>query len=258
MSPRNGVEPVKVPLIREQDFGVLEGQPVRRRGGRASQDSSACMKDQSCSQQPERQKLDNAQKTGDVEISEFPATQTGKLNIFDHRSEVESVASMVARVEIFLDKHIMPVIQQYRGNGLMSELKAHWEDPTNIAIVAHGVILSVLFKRLLARASEVTASELAHKRGFKPGKGIPWENTAYTVIKFSATAVKREEKDSSAKYENLAAYVETVNERRHLEGVKRTLGGIGSSEDDTKQRRLEEFFKRRPQSLPSSNNATDI
>lgn len=39
--------------------------------------------------------------------------------------------------------------------------------------------------------------------------------------------------------------IHTVNSRKHLTGLKRTGGGVGSSRHDEKQKKIETFFKRR-------------
>lgn len=235
--PGKGLEVIKTPLIREQDFGALEGQSLASFPWRLRSTASKHQDNAS----------DKASTKAD-ELAEFPTVSEGKQVILDYPSQAEPYASMVARVEIFLDEYIMALILQPPEEDDMSKLRKIYEkDTTDVAIVAHGIILSVLFVRLLARIppNAVSASPVAIEKGFVPGRGIKSANTAYMVVKITTTPTESAQGlEWPSKNVALKAHVETVNEHSHLDNLKRTRGGIGSSEFDPKQTKLDGFIQK--------------
>jgi hypothetical protein len=49
---------------------------------------------------------------------------------------------------------------------------------------------------------------------------------------------------TTSKLLNMSLLVRAVNSQKHLEGLKKTRGGIGSAKHDDKQRTMDSFFKR--------------
>lgn len=146
----------------------------------------------------------------------------------------ETAEAMKKRVDRFLDDHLLPVL-----DGSESKDDA-------CVVVAHGIILSVLWKVLCARfpATAVSvASEAQGAGGLQPA----WSNTGYlcAVLARRADAVTVEEEGSSlsASFSQWKLHVKAVNATHHLKGLKKTRGGIGSAKFDTKQKTMDSFFK---------------
>lgn len=53
------------------------------------------------------------------------------------------------------------------------------------------------------------------------------------------------QKTSSDVLNGWSTFVQVVNSKDHLNGLKRTRGGIGSAKHDNSQQNIESFFKRR-------------
>jgi probable phosphoglycerate mutase len=130
-----------------------------------------------------------------------------------------------------------------------------------VVVVAHGLILDSLLRVLLARFG---ARELA-RLGKLPG----WSNTGYVDLVVgvsSARAIVASGSDGSNSAEvsgkrtltpkpptttpstpppqrsRITLSVVGVNVVRHLEGLKKTRGGIGSAQFDKRQRTVDSFF----------------
>ncbi|MCJ1472021.1 hypothetical protein MMC13_000665 [Lambiella insularis] len=192
------------------------------------------------------------------------SAKSGKDN---HRSQhlndpdfkdVESKEAMTARMESFLTEHLMPVLAASDlGSGPV------------IAIVSHGIILSVLWRCLLKRFA-------SHSVKLGPGLAIRgggpttlehlggWSNTGYLDLDIQAPvrAVEAKKlggsstttKDLIIKQHPVAPglalggytmTIKAVNSKDHLSGLKRTGGGVGSSKFDEGQKTIESFFKKR-------------
>ena len=125
-------------LLREQDFGFYEGKHFHERP-----------------------------KGGDKSGRE--AHQEAHLNPEGFR-DVESKHSMIARVEAFLDGH------------LVSLLSCVADDET-IAVVAHGIILNYLWRGILVRFEPGNVSVVAGVLAGGNGMGLEylgsWSNTGY-------------------------------------------------------------------------------
>ena len=213
----------KLGVLREQDFGYYEGRPfyARPREG----------------------------------------TKSGKD---DHRSrhqddpdfqDVESKESMTRRMEQFLQEHLVPLLK----NGDIGEGAA-------VAIVSHGIILSYLWRSFLKRfpKNSVTISP-----GLSGGAGGVthleylggWSNTGYLeleVLKIDRVQENElhptSEDPPSMTPENIELgpiqllnhriIIKAVNGKEHLVGLKR-VKGVGSSQYDEGQKKIENFFKKR-------------
>ena len=172
---------------------------------------------------------------------------------------VESKESMSKRMDAFLDEHIVP--------RLLSMPPANSQV---IVIVAHGIILSTLWKCLLKRFA---SQDVRLGNGVAIGGGASttlehlgaWSNTGYleldikpstkTVYTVNAAStlltvqkvpkmVAENNTDSKA-IKNLTMVIKAVNSKEHIKGLKRTGGGVGSSKFDEDQKTIESFFKKR-------------
>ncbi|MCJ1338641.1 hypothetical protein MMC09_003930 [Bachmanniomyces sp. S44760] len=178
--------------------------------------------------------------------------------------DVESKESMTTRMDSFLDEYLIPRLHGSTAN------------KPNIAIVSHGIILSVLWRCLLKRfpAQSVALAPGLTIRG--TGETTPlqylggWSNTGYLELVLyqevtcqtptsepgSAPASAAVSFDRTEDPANITAkpksfaisgwrmFIRTVNGKNHLRGLKRTGGGVGSSKHDEGQRKIESFFKK--------------
>ena len=225
-------------VLREQDFGFYEGKSFI-----------------------ERPKEGN--KSGKAAHQEVHQNDPGF-------KDVESKESMKARSDTFIDTHLTPLLH------VVSE-------EHTVAIVAHGIILSHLWRAILKRFHP---SKVSVGQGIQPagnGFGLEhlggWSNTGYLdlEVKQEAKVVPSTvmESQSASKSEisegmsqlpqkpstpppavpetpnrtpqllDMSLLVKAVNSKEHLVGLKKTRGGIGSLEHDTKQKTVDSFFKKR-------------
>ena len=225
------LEVISLPLLREQDFGYYEGKPFYAR----PRDSNKSAKEDY-----------RAQHRDDPEFK-----------------DVESKEAMGLRTKAFLEKHLVPIIQE----------KIH-DDTSAVAIVSHGIILSHLWRNILQLFPK---SSVALSPGISIGvagsSAMPleflggWSNTGYLelVLQRAGDASTEEwqlsmpctppnkssypepiKADKTPEtFGSLKMVIKTVNGKQHLNGLKRTQGGVGSSKHDESQKTIESFFKKR-------------
>ncbi|KAL8805337.1 MAG: hypothetical protein Q9182_002011 [Xanthomendoza sp. 2 TL-2023] len=222
-SPRPTVK--QLPVLREQNFGFYEGKAFYTR----QQDSRKSGKD--------HHRLQHQDEPG--------------------FQDVESKESMIARTNLFVAKHLRPLI-----------LGSHSEHENIVAIVSHGIILSHLWRSILSIFSKHTvalapglpvggggATQLEHLGG--------WSNTGYlelditfssadTMAESRNTAAKKTADPSANEVDKVDSYVlpstfkmlvKTINGNDHLKGLKRARG-VGSAQHDERQKKIEMFFKK--------------
>lgn len=192
--------------------------------------------------------------------------------------EAESKESMKARVERFIDAHLIPTV--LRG--------FHSDVNHSLAIVAHGIILNVLLRSLLTRFGPEELTRLTRPTD-TPGKMewlASWSNTGYLEadlrLRISAPSAAAEPRPATTpsngrpmlgsvvprqgSRDNAVATadarqveaptleilmtVTTVNCTDHLQGLKKTRGGIGSAAFDQKQKTMDSFFTRSAKASP--------
>lgn len=263
----------RLPMLMEQDFGFYEGKLWYQRPP-------------------------GSRKFGERDINrDIPGF-----------ADVESKESMTTRMDAFLEEHLIPLIEQPSNENAV------------VAIVSHGIILTVLWHRLLIRLppNSVTYSpELsATRRGFRLEHLGAWSNTGYlelhlrkrmsslssqpavglevpaghlgiqpaskvapliTAVGAAAEGLQEDsgiqtgiqaQADSvtgeNSRVENAlpdpqdvpttaapsllygwTTIIKVINGRDHLQGLKRTGGGVGSARHDNGQKSIETFFKRR-------------
>ncbi|KAH7407157.1 histidine phosphatase superfamily [Cadophora sp. MPI-SDFR-AT-0126] len=194
----------------------------------------------------------------------------------EHRSDpgfkdVESKDSMKARSDAFIDTHLTPLLNVV-------------PEGHTVAVVAHGIILSHLWRAFLKRFHP---SKVSVGQGIQPagnGFGLEhlggWSNTGYLdlevkpidTMSVSAATEKTEpaagptpsdsgsdlpQKPSTppptipttpaplSQLLGMSLLVRAVNSKEHLVGLKKTRGGIGSLEHDSNQKTVDSFFKKR-------------
>lgn len=209
-------------VLREQDFGFYEGKPFYARPR--------------------------------------DAHKSGKEN---HRSQhqddpdfqdVESKGSMDSRMNTFLAHDLLPLLFDEQ------------QEENIIAVVSHGIILSHLWRCFLRLLPKNSVTLMA---GLSVGKGEAtpleylggWSNTGYLELDIKRKSLAAIEptksksslepplsqsidKDSLPKLHNYKVTIKMVNGKEHLQGLKRTKGGVGSSKFDEGQKSIESFFKK--------------
>lgn len=209
-------------VLREQDFGYYEGKPFYAR----PREGSKSGKDDHRSQH-----------------QDDPDFQ-----------DVESKESMDARMDKFLQGHLLPVLENIS--------KGTTQD---IAVVSHGIVLSHLWRRFLNMCPK---NRVAVSPGLPIGYGPytalehlgGWSNTGYLeLIMLPRSCAKKEERtapleprsrsptaDPEANLPQLSGYsilISVINGKEHLVGLKR-VRGVGSSQHDEGQKKIESFFKK--------------
>ncbi|OIW27613.1 phosphoglycerate mutase-like protein [Coniochaeta ligniaria NRRL 30616] len=211
VQPESSISVVQLPDLRERDFRSLEGTRVGSR----------------------------------------PASGTGGYRFRDP----ETHAEMAVRVDRFINVHLNPILERIESSAGVNH--------GSVVIVAHGMLLNVLLKRLLTRFS---TPEEVHR--LFPGRSnsdwmASWRNTAYleaVVAPKTVTAKDTSSADGGAT-QGPAVVAATlirrsdplvrlsitgVNRVDHLQGLKKTRGGIGSAKFDNKQKTVDSFFKASP------------
>lgn len=158
----------------------------------------------------------------------------------DQRPHVgaETAQAMRARADTFLEDHLLPLLVPSTGES----------GKTSVVVVAHGLILSTLFKRLcehvsagsITLAPEATAS--GHLFPTNSAKSdvvvLPsWSNTGYLEATLTPT--------SPRDWASVKMHVCRANSTDHLKGLRKTRGGIGSARFDEKQKTMESFFTKK-------------
>lgn len=215
------LEVTTMPILREQDFGSSECQSWNSRS--------------------------STQPSGKPWLVEGDPGYIAK----------ETHESMALRTNAFLDDSLLPLLHLEPG-----------ADQT-VAVVSHGITLSVLWRSLLLRFSprSVTLGPgLEVTSDFRGIEYLPaWSNTGYLELEITplrgsvalnpsiASVLEPESLNLSpagvVPLKSWGMTVRTINSRSHLTRLKRTRGGVGSSQHDERQQKLEGFFKKsRPDS----------
>ena len=215
-----GIQQLKI--LQEQDFGSYEGKAFGTR------DKS-----------PERLPTDNSKRQKQPEFQ-----------------DAETKASMTSRMDRFLDEYLLPIIKETRI-----------DREREVAIVSHGMILSTLWRCLLRRFAfhSVTVGQGVDIRGDNVTSlehlGT-WSNTGYLELNLQpqlldgqaagiTETIAAEADPKSPRHRPMKMLydwkiaIRGVNSRNHLQGLKRTGGGVGSSKHDESQKNIDAFFKKR-------------
>ncbi|PQE17143.1 phosphoglycerate mutase family protein [Rutstroemia sp. NJR-2017a WRK4] len=184
--------------------------------------------------------------------------------------DVESKDSMNARMAQFIDDYLV--------NSLEKTL-----DENSIVVVAHGIILSHLWRTLLRRFQRKNVSVdkgvQTNEYGLEHLGG--WANTGYLNLEIrsvqeqgpaQATSIPpaaiekslslptnpiisgktpsdlASTPESSTKgkdLSNMLLIIKSINSQEHLKGLKKTRGGLGSLKHESSQTTMDSFFKKR-------------
>jgi len=214
--PKTELVVTELSILREQDFGFYEGKPFHAK--------------------PRELNRSNRQS----EHQNSPGFK-----------DVESREAMAKRMNSFLEQCIIPVLRE-----TVSEIEPIF------VIVSHGMILSTLWKCLLKRFASKNVrvgNGLEMKSGLTTLEHIgAWSNTGYMLLDIhplakSATTARATAGNTALEarqikatiLRDLTVLIKAVNSKDHLQGLKRTGGGVGSSKFDAGQKTIESFFKKR-------------
>jgi broad specificity phosphatase PhoE len=245
-SPRIVPDVVQLPVLMEQDFGFYEGKKFHER-------------------------LPEGKMPGHEHQRQVHKGDDGFL-------DVESKESLAKRADAFLDVHLMPIIQASTehtqqviavvSHGIM--LSALWKRLLK-RLPPHSVSLS-------AELAATPRPSLEHLGGWSNTGYLELYMTQGSVLEPAATATETHnpnvtmsqrapapsidmalcpparnivspavtfQSDSPRIVHGWTTVIETINGKAHLQTLKRTGGGVGSSRHDASQRNIDSFFKRR-------------
>ena len=209
---------VQLPVLREQDFGFYEGKPFYARGRDGTRSGK------------EEHRLQH------LEDPDF--------------NDVESKEALDLRVSQFIGEYLVTI------------LATESEDtPATVAVVSHGMTLSHLWRCLLkcfpkksVRLSLGDTGDADRIVSLEHLGG--WSNTAFLELQISLQKPNAEnvptaesaEISAKAEHDNKFWFdyemtIRAINSRAHLAGLKRTRG-VGSSQFDEGQKKIETFFKK--------------
>jgi len=183
-----------------------------------------------------------------TKVGSRPAPGAGGYRFRDPETQAE----MAVRADRFITSHLNPILEVV---DLCPDIHHG-----SVVIVAHGVILNALLKRLLIRFSTPAEAEALFAGRSNTEWVASWRNTAYLEAAVSATTVGTVSGDGTGRQEStvrpgtlmsqsgpaVRLAIIGVNRVDHLQGLKKTRGGIGSARFDTKQRTVDSFFKASP------------
>ena len=212
------LEVLRLEVLREQDFGSLEGQPhlARVRGSKGA---------------------------GKEDYRVRGSGDSGSR-------DVESKESMDRRMNCFIHDHLLPVLR----SGVTDAERAVCIVSHGI-ILSHlwRCFLKIFPQQSIAVAPGVTVGN----QGPTPLERLGgWSNTGYLELDIQPqiwdgalfqkdTGGSNSTRHGSAlPIEPLTMTVKTINGKEHLKGLKRTRGGVGSSIHDEGQTKIELFFKK--------------
>ncbi|KAJ2994520.1 hypothetical protein NUW58_g1540 [Xylaria curta] len=157
---------------------------------------------------------------------DFGSSEGKKFGNKENDDGSESSESMRLRIDRFLDHHLCPIIDQLTPEN------------ATVVIVAHGIILNVLLKALLSRYPLKSPSPLLV--GERSGSEFlaPWSNTGVLQARLELSANTAHQLDEI----KIHLTLEHMNNVDHLQGLKKTRGGIGSAKFDSRQRTMDSFF----------------
>lgn len=167
-------------------------------------------------------------RVGELREKDFGLSEGKKFGAKKAGDGSESPESMRLRIDRFLDHHLGPVVDQ-----LLTE-------EATVVVVSHGIILNVLLKALLSRypPRPAPSSLVADQHGSE--YLASWSNTGVLQACFEFSESSSSPQLQSDKI--IRMVVEHTNNVDHLQGLKKTRGGIGSAKFDSRQRTMESFF----------------
>ena len=158
----------------------------------------------------------------------------------------ETRGSVHSRASAFLDQHLMPLWGMLGEDGDA--------EPKIVAVASHGMLLVALWREMLKRQEPGSVSLAVAVAGMQQALSLEylasWSNTGYLELELcpspgQAKGEAEDQAEAGLKGQQYVLRVCFVNKKEHLQGLKRTRGGVGSSTHDERQKGIETFFKKR-------------
>lgn len=141
------------------------------------------------------------------------------------RSDAETRDAMTIRVDRFIDAYLAPLLEQDAA------------DTSSVLIVSHGIILNVFLGRVLSRfPAHTNSTGLPGSTSSASEPIATWSNTG------CLQALVDVSKAPALSPRNFGILVQFTNNVDHLNGLKKTRGGIGSAKFDARQRTMDSFL----------------
>ncbi|KAI8305473.1 hypothetical protein K4K59_012141 [Colletotrichum sp. SAR11_240] len=154
--------------------------------------------------------------------------KVGARAVGERHVGAETSEAMFTRAKRFVDEYLGPIF------ACVNEAE---EGAESIVVVAHGIILGVLVRAL--RSAKNFGTVVASPEDQLP---LAWSNTGYVELLVTPAAPPSKEPATAPTWPGLSINTVAVNSTEHLQGLKKTRGGIGSAKFDEKQKTLNAFF----------------
>lgn len=169
---------------------------------------------------------DDVEQLPDLREKFFGTGEGQKFGAREPHDGAETTEEMQVRADRFLADHLL---------GLCTE--------DAVFVVSHGLMLNVILRRLCEKlpSGSVSVSPEAQHHANPSGTAVlaraSWSNTGYLEMTLSG---------GQPQWSALKARIEVVNSTGHLQGLRKTRGGIGSARFDSNQKTMDSFFKPAP------------
>ncbi|KAJ5000727.1 hypothetical protein K4K48_002310 [Colletotrichum sp. SAR 10_66] len=154
--------------------------------------------------------------------------KVGARAVGERHVGAETSEAMFTRAKKFVDEYLGPIF------ACVDEAE---EGAESVVVVAHGIILGVLVRAL--RSAKNFGAVVASPEDQLP---LAWSNTGYVELLVAPAAPPSKEPATTPTWPGLSIKTVAVNSTEHLQGLKKTRGGIGSAKFDEKQKTLNAFF----------------
>ncbi|KAI0393244.1 histidine phosphatase superfamily [Xylariaceae sp. FL0594] len=183
--------------------------------------------DACCSTSPVVRRLDELREKdfGSLEGKKFGCRED--VVVVDD-NDAETREAMRLRIDRFLDVYFHPIVEHCAA--------AHETEHDVVVIVAHGIILNVLVKALMFRYPPKSSSSLPD------AETAGWRNTGVMQMRFDVPPTSCAASSGLPSGKTIRTTIEHANNLDHLQGLKKTRGGIGSAKFDSRQRTVDSFF----------------
>ncbi|KAI8225673.1 hypothetical protein K4K55_008861 [Colletotrichum sp. SAR 10_96] len=154
--------------------------------------------------------------------------KVGARAVGERHVGAETSEAMFTRAKRFVDEYLGPIF------ACVDEAE---EGAESVVVVAHGIILGVFVRAL--RSAKNFGTVVASPEDQLP---LAWSNTGYVELLVAPVAPPSKEPATAPTWPSLSIKTVAVNSTEHLQGLKKTRGGIGSAKFDEKQKTLNAFF----------------
>ncbi|KAJ0361940.1 hypothetical protein COL26b_013520 [Colletotrichum chrysophilum] len=151
--------------------------------------------------------------------------KVGARAVGERHVGAETSEAMFTRAKKFVDEYLGPIFACVE------------EGAESVVVIAHGIILGVLVRAL--RSAKNLGTVVASPEDQLP---LAWSNTGYVELLVTPAAPPSKEPATAPTWPGLSIKTVAVNSTGHLQGLKKTRGGIGSAKFDEKQKTLNAFF----------------